>query len=468
MRLFQVIFLCCTALSVTAAERPPNIVYILADDLGWGDLGCYGSKYLKTPRIDQLAAEGMRFTDHYSGSCVCAPTRSSFLQGLHTGHARVRNNGSYLRKTRVALETNDVTVGEILQSAGYRTGVIGKWGVGEERSTGVPNEQGFDFWYGYLNQRNAHHYYPPFLWKNQAKALFPDNPTRRTDYSHDHFTEQGLAFIAHNKDRPFFLYMAYTIPHVDLDVPEDSKAPFVGTLPETKPYGTPGGQHYRHEPKPHATFAGMVARLDRDVGRLVDHIDELGLGENTLVIFTSDNGPTSAGGADPEFFDGNGPFRGIKFQLYEGGIRAPMIARWPRHVASSSQSNHVCAHWDMLATFADVAGVDAPPSDGISIRPTLLGGGEQREHELLYWEFYKGKIERAARMGDWKAIQVGVVQNPPAPIELYNLASDPGETTNIADQIPEVLAEITRRMDEAHQPNADYSLQPVKPSKPKR
>lgn len=447
-----------------AAGRPPNIVYILADDLGWADVGCYGSDHLKTPRVDQLAAEGMRFTDHYSGSCVCAPTRSSLLQGLHTGHARVRANNSYLRKKNgnAHLAPDDVTIGEVLQPAGYTTGVIGKWGVGEAGSTGVPNKQGFDFWFGYLNQSNAHHYYPPFLWKNDAKVLYPDNPTARTDYSHDHFTEEGLAFIERNKDQPFFLYMAYTIPHVDLDVPDDSKQPFVGVIPETKPYGTPGGQHYRHEKQPHATFAGMVSRLDRDVGRIVDRLDELGLGDNTLVIFTSDNGPTPAGGADPNFFDGNGPLRGIKFSLYEGGIRVPMIARWPGRVAEGTTSNHISAHWDMLPTFAQLAEVDTPPNDGISMCSTLLDDGYQPKHDMLYWEYYQRGIARAARMGNWKAIQNGVVGNKASAMELYDLSVDPGESDDVAAANPSVIAEFKAKMQAVHTPTDDYALKPLK------
>ena len=460
---------CCALLVVLspltsqAASAKPNIVYILADDLGYGDLGCYGGKLIHTPRIDQMRAEGLKFTQHYSGSSLCAPTRSSLLTGLHTGHARVRGNSSFLKPDgngRVALLPEDVTIGEVLKEAGYTTGVIGKWGVGEEGTTGIPNKQGFDFWFGYLNQSNAHHYYPPFLWKNEEKVLYPDNPTRRTHYSHDLFTEEGLSFIDRNKEQPFFLYMAYTIPHVDLDVPDDSKAPYIGKIEETKPYGTPGGQHYRHEERPHATFAGMVSRLDRDVGRILDHLKQLGLAENTLVIFTSDNGPTGAGGADPDFFDGNGPLRGIKFTYYEGGIRAPMIAWWPGKVKAGTESDLISAHWDMLPTFAELAGAKAPSGiDGLSMLPTILGQpGKQQHHDYLYWEGYHGGGTIAIRQGKWKALRLKVLKKPDAPMELYNLEEDLAETTNVAKQHPEVVARLRKLMDVSHTPNRHFAF----------
>lgn len=322
------ILLCGAVLALSeaqAAAGKPNIIYIMADDLGIGDVGVYGQKILKTPRIDQLAAEGMRFTNHYSGSSLCAPTRSCLLTGTHTGHTRVRKNGD------IPLLPGDVTFGEILQQAGYVTGGIGKWGVGEENTTGAPWKQGFDFWFGYLDQSDAHFHHPPSMFRNDQLEHYPDNPEKRTHYSHDLMTDEALAFVEGNAkgDKPFCLYLAYTLVHAELDVPEEDIAAWRGKIEETEPYGTPGGQHYRHQPEPHAAFAGMVSRLDRDIGRLVDRVDQLGIGDDTLIIFTSDNGPTSAGGADPKFFDGNGPYRGIKFEFYEGGIRCPMIARWP-------------------------------------------------------------------------------------------------------------------------------------------
>lgn len=439
----------------------PNIVYILADDLGYGDLQCYGGRHIQTPRIDKLCAEGMKFTQHYAGCSMCAPTRCSLMTGLHTGHGRVRANSSYLKPGgagRVSLLPEDETIAEVLSDAGYTSAVIGKWGLGEPETLGTPNKQGFDYWFGYLNQSNAHHYYPPFLWKNNDRILFPDNPTKRNKYSHDLFTEEALQFIEGNRDGPFFLYMAYTIPHVDLDVPNDSRQPYIGVIEETEPYGTPGGQHYRYEERPHATFAGMVSRLDRDVGRIVDKLDELGLSDQTLVIFTSDNGPTSAGGADPKFFDGNGPLRGIKFEFYEGGIRVPMIARWPGTIEAGSESDHISAHWDMLPTFAEAAGLDAPSEiDGISMLAELKGT-DQQQHDSLYWETYSQGGVQAIRRGKWKALRKGVIGNPQAPIELYNLEEDLSESKNVAAMYPSVVAELRDEMQDLHTPNEHYAF----------
>ena len=392
---YTLVFLApCEAL---AADKP-NIIYILADDLGVGDVGCYGQRLLKTPRIDQLAADGMRFTQHYSGSAMCAPTRSCLMTGQHTGHTRVRKNG------HGPLFPEDMTIAELLKSAGYRTAAIGKWGVGEAGTTGVPWKQGFDLFFGHLNQGKAHRHYPPFLWRNEKQVLFPENPVKRTHYSHDEFTREAMQFIRENRDAPFFLYLPYTLVHVDLDVPDDDLQPWIGKIEETEPYGTPGGQHYIHQKTPHAAFAGMVSRLDRDVGRIVDLVDEVGLAKDTLIMFTSDNGPTSAGGADPGFFDGNGPFRGIKFELYEGGVRCPMIARWLGKINRRSTTDHISAHWDVLPTVAELAGIDAPEGiDGISFLPTLLGQGKQKEHDYLYWETNGRSGWQAMRRGNWKA-----------------------------------------------------------------
>jgi arylsulfatase A len=381
MRLFCLpLFLLLTSF---ASAKSPNIIYILADDLGYGDLACYGGKVIQTPRIDRMRAEGLKLTQHYSGSCMCAPTRSSLLTGFHTGHGRIRNNGSHLRppgKGQPTLLLEDVTMAEVLKQAGYATGVIGKWGCGDEGSTGVPNDQGFDHWFGYLDQTDAHHYYPPFLSRNREKVLYPDNPEKRTHYSHDLFTQEGIEFIKqHQKGSPFFLYMAYTIPHVDLDVPDDSKKPYIGSIEETEPYGTPGGQHYRHEPRPHATFAGMVSRLDRDVGKMLDLLDELGIAKDTLVIFSSDNGPTSAGGADPKFFDGNGPLRGIKFELYEGGIRCPFIAWWPGTLTPGAAAHAV--DWKLSQDTSETAAClwSSPPDSHHRMQPS--GHGERQVYQ---------------------------------------------------------------------------------------
>ncbi len=446
-----------------AADKP-NIIYILADDLGVGDVGCYGQKLLKTPHIDQLAAEGMRFTQHYSGSAMCAPTRSCLMTGQHTGHTRVRKNG------HGPLFPEDLTIAEVLKSAGYQTAAVGKWGVGEAGTTGVPWKQGFDLFFGYLNQGNAHHHYPPFLWRNEEKVLFADNPVKRTHYSHDEFTREAMQFIRDNRDRPFFLYLPYTLVHVDLDVPDEDLKPWIGKIEETKPYGTPGGQHYIHQKTPHAAFAGMVSRLDRDVGRIVDLVDELGLAEDTLVMFTSDNGPTSAGGADPKFFDGNGPFRGIKFELYEGGIRCPMIARWPGRIKPGSETDHISAHWDVLPTAAELAGVDVPAGiDGISFLPTLLGQGKQKKHDYLYWETGARSGWQVMRRGNWKA-HLQYVGNPAkTKFELYDLSSDIAEENEVSSAHPEITREMKRLMASARTvPQGNDEILVVTPPRKKK
>lgn len=450
-------FSCLLALFVcgplSAAEKP-NIIYILADDLGVGDVGAYGQELLETPRIDQLAAEGMRFTQHYSGSSSCAPTRSCLMTGQHTGHTRVRKNGDG------PLLPEDITIGEVLQEVGYKTAAIGKWGVGDIDTTGVPWNQGFDYFFGYLNQRNAHHHYPPFMWRNEAKVMYPGNPELRTHYSHDEFTREALTFIHENQDEPFFLYVPYTLVHVDLDVPAGSLDPWVGKLEETEPYGTPGGQHYIYQEKPRAAFAGMVSRLDRDVGRIVDLVDELGMAENTLIIFSSDNGPTSAGGADPDFFDGNGLLRGIKFEFYEGGIRCPMIARWPGKVAAGSETDHVSAHWDLLPTTAELAGASVPDSvDGISFLPTLFGkGAEQLNHDHLYWEAADKRGWQAVRQGDWKAHRIGTRKNGKGVFELYDLSKDMAEETNVAAENPQVVQALSKIMESGRSVPLDDTL----------
>lgn len=455
---FFILFL-FSLVNVHSVERTtkPNFIYILADDLGYSDIGSYGGKIIKTPELDALRDEGMKFTQHYSGSTVCAPTRCVLMTGKHTGHATIRGNGG------PNLNPEDVTIAELLKTKGYRTGIIGKWGLGEAGSEGVPNKQGFDFWYGYLNQRNAHHYYPPFLWRNQEKEMFPDNPENRDHYSHDLFTGEAIRFIQENKEQPFFLYLAYTIPHVDLDVPDDSSQPYLETIKEDKVYGKPGGQHYRYSKTPRATFAGMVSRLDRDVGKIKKFVDALGIGEETLIIFSSDNGPTSAGGADPDFFDGNGPFRGIKRDLFEGGIRVPMIARWKGHIKPGTTTDHISAHWDVLATLCSLAGMDKqslPQQDGISFAPTLLNSGSQKSHEYLYWEFYEQGGKQAIRYQDWKGVRLQLNNNPKAPIHLFNLAQDPAESQDVASDNPEMIRKLNALLRTARTDSKHYQWKP--------
>jgi arylsulfatase A-like enzyme len=432
--------------SVANSTVKPNIVFILADDLGYADLGCYGQKEIATPNLDRMAAEGMRFTQAYSGSPVCAPSRCCLLTGKHNGHGRVRDNIPH----GVFLQPDDVTVAEVLKGAGYRTGAIGKWSLGNPGSWGVANYQGFDHFYGHLNQDQAHFYYPDYLWRNDEIELLRGNRGgQRGDYTHDLFTEEALAFIRDNSRHPFFLYLAYTLPHwSDYD----------GDSPDSLPVPTDEPYTDRDWPQVEKNYAAMVARMDRDVGRILDLVKELGLDSNTLVIFTSDNGPSAEKSHDIEFFDSNGVLRGAKREVYEGGIRVPLIARWPGRVPAGSQSEHLCAFWDVLPTCAELAGL--PPAagvDGLSFVPTLLGEAERQiEHEYLYWDYGHTRdiFHQAIRCRNWKGVRNGV----DSPLELYDLASDPGETENLAERHPETVAEIERMMKEAFVPSPDYPL----------
>ena len=446
------------------SRRAPNIVFILVDDLGYGDLGCYGQKVIRTPNVDRMAAEGMRFTDCYAGSTVCAPSRCCLMTGYHTGHARIRGNAL------VPLEPDDLTVAELLRKRGYATGIVGKWGLGEAGTTGVPNRQGFDSWFGYLNQRHAHNYWPAFLWKNQRQFPLPNEvnhviggrdrspggvATKREVYSHDLFTQEALGFISQHKDRPFFLYLAYTIPHANNEAGNRGME-----VPDYGPYGE------RDWPQAQKGHAAMITRMDRDVGRLFARLKELGIDERTIVFFSSDNGPHREGGADPEFFHSSGPLQGYKRSLHDGGIRVPGIARWPGHVKAGTTSDLPWAFWDFLPTAVELAG-GKPPSgvDGISIVPTLLGRGEQEHRDFLYWEFHEGGgSSQAVRMGHWKAVRKRI----PGPVELYDLRTDIAETSDVAEKNPEVVAKIETCLKTARTPSEHWPLRQWRARKPKK
>jgi arylsulfatase A len=430
-----------------AATRPPNIVLIQADDLGWGDLSVQGQQKFRTPNIDRLAAEGVRFTQYYSGSTVCAPSRAALMTGQHTGHGRIRGNGE------IPLEDGDVTMPEVLKARGYRTAIIGKWGLGFEGTPGLPERQGFDEAFGYLTHQHPHRQYTDRLWKNGAWTTV--SPER--DFTSDLFTTAAVEFIDRAAAQPFFLYLAYPLPHAELRVPADAMAPFTGKFSETPfvnakadgttpapPYRESGG--YRSQPTPRAAFAGMVTRMDAGVGRVLERLRARGIDGNTIVLFTSDNGPHKEGGADPAFFKSSGPLRGMKRDLTEGGIRVPMIARWPGQVPAGRVSDFVWAHWDFPATACALAGVDAPAGDGISVANALLGK-EQKGHDWLYWEFYERGFDQAVRMGDWKA----VVDD--GKLSLYALKADLGETADVASLHPEVVAKIQEIIKSAHVPS---------------
>lgn len=427
--------------------EPPNIVYILADDLGYGDLGCYGQKRFATPNIDRMAAEGMRFTQHYSGSTVCAPSRCALMTGLHTGHTAVRDNeGPY---GAMPLGPSDVTVAQVLKEAGYSTAVIGKWDMAGPDAVGIPNRHGFDYSFGFLHSSHAHNHYPDYLWRNGQKVILEGNRNGQGDqYAHDLFTEEALAYIERERDRPFFLYLAYTLPHAELAVPEDSQNSYLGKFPEEpfaqKRQWSPGVYNAQENPK--AAFAGMISRLDRDVGRLLEKLEDLGLDRDTLVMFTSDNGPHREGGADPYFFNGSGPLRGIKRDLYEGGIRIPFIARWPEKIEAGTTSDHISAFWDILPTCAELAGTGAPEGiDGLSMVPSLLGrSDEQEKHASLYWEF---RERQAVRIGDWKGVRP---EGEEGGLELYDLKNDVGEQEDLSGQHPEIRAKIKQILEKSH------------------
>jgi arylsulfatase A-like enzyme len=433
------------------AEKPaPNIIFILADDLGYGDLGCYGQKLIQTPNLDKIAAEGIRFTQAYAGSTVCAPSRCALMTGLHTGHCRVRGNA------RVPLLPEDVTVAEVLRAAGYRTGIIGKWGLGEPDSTGIPNLQGFDYWFGYLNQHLAHNYYPDYLWRNQEKVFFPGNvveknvAVKKAVYSHDQFTEEALKFIEQDRGKPFFLYLAYTIPHANNEAGKNGME-----VPSDAPYSD------RPWPRQQKNHAAMITRMDADIGKLVRRLQELKLDDNTIIFFSSDNGPHREGGGDPTFFRSSGPLRGIKRDLYEGGVRVPMIVRWPGRVRPGQVSDQIWAFWDFLPTAAELAGCKAPSGiDGISMVPAILGekaaGRPQQQHSFLYWEFHERGFSQAVRMGDWKYIRRPFdTKSTP---ELFNLKNDLAETKNLAAENREVVTRIEEILRTARTESKDWPV----------
>ena len=444
----------CTTVPLLAeatavADGRPNIVFILADDLGYGDLGCYGQTKIKTPRLDRMAREGIRFTTHYAGFTVCSPSRCALMTGKHMGHASVKGNGGRLRGS-------DVTVPMLLRQAGYRACMIGKWGlVGRPGHPGSPNRKGFDHFFGFDNQGFAHFYYPEYLWRNGQKVLYPRNHNLRVNgeykkgagtYSHDELTREAIGWIKENKDHPFFLYLPFCIPHAELTVPQDSVAPYLKLnwpeTPKIEGEGNTGGGGYGSQYKagycgqshPNATYAGMISRMDRSIGKILDLLDELKLSEDTLVLFSSDNGPSGEGGQSLKFFNSTGPLSGAKRSMREGGIRVPMIARWPGKIQPGRTSGHPSAFWDFLPTACELAGIEPPEDiDGISYLPELLGRtAAQKKHEYFYWI-------RAVRVGKWKLHPRG--RNRYA---LYDLDNDIAEKHDLAGEMPDVVARCAK------------------------
>ena len=434
-------------------QRPaaPNILLIQADDLGYGDLSVYGQGRFQTPSLDRLAREGTRFTQYYSGSTVCAPSRTALMTGLHTGHAWIRGNGDY------PLRDEDTTVAMSLRDAGYRTAVIGKWGLGGPKTSGQPDRKGFEYSFGFLDHRHAHRQFTDHLWRNGERVSTDVD----REYVNDLFTRETAAFIERSDPRPFFVYLNYTVPHAELRVPADSLDSIKGRFPETpfaneKADARPTGAAidaaslgYRSQPTPRAAFAAMITRMDRDIGRLADLIRERGLEQRTLVMFISDNGPHREGGADPEFFKSAGGLRGIKRDLYEGGIRVPMIAQWKGTIPAGRVSDHVWAHWDVFPTLADIAGAKTPSGlDGVSMARALRGQAQPAQ-EFLYWEFHERGFQQAVRMGRWKAVRLKSGE----PLELYDLVADPTEQHNVATSNPDTVAKIEAYLKTARTPS---------------
>ncbi|UBM58391.1 arylsulfatase [Marinilongibacter aquaticus] len=448
----------------TTQKTHTNIVYILADDLGYGDIGALGQSHFETPHIDKLAKSGMLFTRHYAGTTVCAPSRSALMTGLHTGHTYIRGNKGVKPEGQFPIDSEAVTVAEILKENGYTTGAFGKWGLGFPGSEGDPNFQGFDEFFGYNCQSLAHNYFPYHLWENQTKVMLKGNAdSLEQEYAPDLIHAKALQFIEDNKDRPFFLYYPTTIPHAELRTPNKEMEPYRGKyLPEKEYSGAkPGDERYKKgaygsQKESHAAFAAMVGILDRQVGEVMDKLKALGLEENTLVIFTSDNGPHLEGGADPDYFDSNGPLRGYKRDLYEGGIREPFIASWKGHIKPNTVTDHVSAFWDFLPTVCELLDIPAPENtDGLSFLPTLEEK-EQAAHDYLYWEFLEQGGKQAVLFDDWKCIKLNVNNPEKTHIELYNLKDDIGETQNLAEAHPDLVKKALELMQESHTYNPNF------------
>ena len=479
----------CTSATPSKVPRKPNIIFILADDLGYGDLGCFGQQKIETPNIDRIRREGVRFVSFYSGSPVCAPSRCVLMTGKHTGHAFIRGNDEWAERGKVwdfqsmfdnpglegqrPLPSGTRTIGTLLQSGGYKTACVGKWGLGAPGSEGVPNKQGFDLFFGYNCQRQAHTYYPTHLYKNEQRVILrntlvapgtkletgadPRDPASyakytQSDYAPDLMLNEIRAFVDDNRARPFFLFWSTPIPHVALQAPQQWVDHYVKKFGDETPYdGTSGYFPHRY---PRACYAAMVSYLDEQVGLLVKHLKTLGIYENTLLVFTSDNGPTFNGGTDSPWFNSGGAFRSEqgwgKCSLHEGGIRVPMVASWPGQIKAGSESNHICAFWDILPTVCEAAGIPVPEDiDGLSFLPALRGKGPQRGHDHLFWEYPEMGGQQAVRKGRWKAIRTGIRKGT-MKTALYDLDADLREENDVAAQHPDVVARLEKLMHDEH------------------
>jgi arylsulfatase A-like enzyme len=439
----------------------PNLIWIMADDLGYGEVGCYGQSIIQTPRLDQMATEGMRFTQFYAGATVCAPSRSVLMTGKHHGRTRVRGNAGRTNPEAQALRDGDTTVAVALKEAGYVTALVGKWGLGDvgPASSGLPGKHGFDYFFGYLNQRHAHNHFPDFLWRNEDRVPLPNRITPVGDegagytedgilYADDLFADEAIKFVSQNADRPFFLYWSMVVPHANNERNRDLKNG--AHVPDFGPYTT------KDWPDTDKGHAAMITRLDSYVGRLLDHLDLLGLSENTLVIFTSDNGPHNESSHNLERFNPSGPFSGIKRSLTDGGIRVPTLARWPGTIRAGSESDHAAYFGDWFATAVDLAGAELPTDlNSISFVPELVGRrSDQKKHEYLYWEFHERGFQQAALYeGRWKGLRQGA---PDAPVRVYDLQTDPGEKMDVAAQQPDVANKLSTYLSTARSETPEW------------
>lgn len=456
-KLATLVCLSLTVLTTLKAQQKPNVVFILADDMGYGDLGVYGQKLIQTPNIDKLAENGMLFTQFYAGTSVCAPSRSSLMTGQHTGHTPIRGNYEIEPEGQRPLPDSTFTLAKIFKRAGYATGDFGKWGLGFVGSSGDPLNQGFDQFFGYNCQRQSHNYYPEHLWNNAVKVSLDNDFTRLKEYAPELIQKQALNFIEANKSQPFFLYLSYTLPHAGLQLPAGNEAfEKYKKLFNEQPRAIKkewDGNGYQPQAYPHATYAAMVTILDTYVGQVVSKLKILGLDKNTLIVFTSDNGPHREGGNDPEFFNSSGGFKGIKRSLYEGGIREPMIAYWPEKIQKGRRTQQTGAFWDFLPTFAELIKQPVPAFiDGVSILPTLLSKGKQKQHQFLYWEFHEDGGRQAVRKGKWKGVR-NKADTESSKWELYNLETDPQESKDLATMQPLIIQQLQEITRQSHRPS---------------
>lgn len=455
-----------SATPVKAQKRKPNIIVILADDLGYGELSCYGQQRYQTPNIDRLAKEGMKFTQAYAGTAVCAPSRSSLMTGQHTGHTPIRGNLGVKPEGQYPLADSTVILPQLLKKAGYATGCFGKWGLGAPGSTGDPVNKGIDEFYGYNSQTLAHNYYPAHLWHNKDKIVLKENAGgEQVLYGPDLIHQKTLSFMEAHRAEPFALFITTIIPHAELRAPDAYMQKHIGRYGKETPFFGRDSSYtqlgpYNTQAHPRAAVAATMEYFDDQVGEILQKLKELGLEENTIVIFTSDNGPSREGGKETEYFNSAGGLRGLKRDLYEGGIREPFLVRWPGVVAPRKVSHQPIAFWDLLPTFTQIAGTrHSLPVDGLSILPTLTGKGKQQQHPYFYWEFYENGGSVAARAGKWKAVRLNLLDNPKGPIELYDLEKDRGEKQNIATAHPEVVKQFEKIFEKEHVPSPVFKYQ---------